>query len=60
MIVAVFHVLATAFSRYRVYKLQFCTLSTSRGVATVSRPSVCLPVRDVDVPWAYVLGVVQN
>jgi len=31
-----------------------------RGIATVSRPSVrpsvCLSVCDVDVPWAYMLG----
>ena len=39
-----------------------------RGIATVSRPSVCpsvrlpvcLSVRDVDVPRAYVLGFESN
>jgi len=30
--------------------------SAMRGTAIVSRPSVCLSVRNVDVPWAYVLG----
>jgi len=34
--------------------------SAKRGIAIVSRssvrPSVCLSVCDVDVPWAYVLG----
>ena len=35
-------------------------LCALRGIATVSRhsvrPSVCPSVRDVDVPWAYVLS----
>ena len=30
-----------------------CTLC---GIATVSRPSVCLSVRDVHVPWPHKLG----
>jgi len=31
-------------------------LSAKRGIAIVSRPSVCLSVLDVDVPQAYVSG----
>jgi len=30
--------------------------SAKRGIAIVGRPSVCSSVRNVDVPWTYVLG----
>jgi len=34
--------------------------SAKRGIAIVSRPSVCLSVCDVDVPWAYVSGYFET